>query len=279
MRGLDVSASDVRGPVASPWGQGPPPPVPAPGWDGQQREGPEPGRRPAAPRVRTHRWGLGAFLLVEAVFLLVSLLIFRFLIDPESPSVLGLGIALSVPSVMAAAVAVTATVVRGNGPKRDLGLVWSWRDFGIGLAFGVGGLFVTSVAAMIWVSIVGPDVNSAVGQAFGGQRASVPVALAIALLVVVFVPVCEEIVYRGLLWGAVEGLGVGRWVTFGVTTFVFALFHFEWERAPLLLVIAIPIGLARLFTGRLLAGVVAHQVNNFLPGVVLFLTMTGVITM
>jgi hypothetical protein len=44
----------------------------------------------------------------------------------------------------------------------------------------------------------------------------------------------------------------------------------------LLFVVALPIALARLRTGRLLASVVAHQVNNLLPGVVLAMTLLGV---
>jgi hypothetical protein len=40
-----------------------------------------------------------------------------------------------------------------------------------------------------------------------------------------------------------------------------------------------PIGLARAVIGRLLAAIVAHHVNNLLPGVVLFMTLTGTLTM
>jgi membrane protease YdiL (CAAX protease family) len=246
---------------------GPPPTAP-----------PQPPTPPAAPR-RTHRWGLGAFALAELAFLVCSVLVAWFLVDPDAPSVSQLGIAVAVPTLVAAGVAIAATRLRGNGPVKDLRLVWSWRDVGAGLAFGIGGLFLTTIAAMVWVSIVGPDVNSAVGAAFEGQRAGWPAALGIALLFVVVAPICEEILYRGLLWGALERIGANRWVCFAVTTFVFALFHFEPERAPLLLVISIPIGLARLYTGRLLAGIIAHQVNNFLPGVVVFLALTGNIAM
>jgi uncharacterized protein len=97
------------------------------------------------------------------------------------------------------------------------------------------------------------------------------------VIVVFLAPICEEIVYRGLLWGAVERLGGVRWVAFGVTTLMFALAHFELTRTPLLLVVAIPIGLARLYTGRLLAGIVAHQINNLLPGISLMLMLLGLL--
>ena len=57
---------------------------------------------------------------------------------------------------------------------------------------------------------------------------------------------------------------------------VFALAHFELTRAPLLIVIAIPIGLARLYSGGLMASIVAHQVTNLLPGLSLMLALAGV---
>ena len=64
-----------------------------------------------------------------------------------------------------------------------------------------------------------------------------------------------------------------------ITTFVFALAHLEFTRTPLLLVVAIPIGIARVITGRLPAGVIAHQINNLLPGLVLMLGLLGVVPM
>jgi membrane protease YdiL (CAAX protease family) len=67
-----------------------------------------------------------------------------------------------------------------------------------------------------------------------------------------------------------------RWWTFGLTTLCFALAHFEFTRTPLLLIIAVPIGLARLFTGRLGASIIAHQLNNLLPAVALLLVLLGV---
>jgi hypothetical protein len=124
---------------------------------------------------------------------------------------------------------------------------------------------------------VGPEsASSAIGDVFAGLRAGPVAAIGVALVVVVLAPICEEIVYRGLLWGALERYALPRWVPFVVTTLLFALAHFEFTRTPLLFVVALPIALARLRTGRLLASVVAHQVNNLLPGVVLAMTLLGV---
>ncbi|MGH3613494.1 MAG: lysostaphin resistance A-like protein [Pseudonocardia sp.] len=215
--------------------------------------------------------------MVEAIFLVVSALVGAAVLGDGTPSVGGIAAALLVPTVVAAGTALLVTWLRGNGPRVDLGLTWSWRDVGLGLGFGFGGLALTAIAGVVYVWILGPDASSAVGDIFDGRRSGLLAALLIGVIVVVIAPICEEIIYRGLLWGALEKLRVGPWIAFGVTTVVFALAHFELTRAPLLLVISIPIGLARLVTGRLLASIVAHQVNNLLPGVALVLGLLGVL--
>lgn len=225
--------------------------------------------------VRTHRWGLGAFIVAEATFLLSSLGLAALLLAGDGPVAawrLALGIVL--PALAAAGLALLITKVRGNGPRIDLRLYWSWRDLGIGVAFGVGGWFVTLPAAYLYSSIVGPDGNSAVGLVFSDVRASVGEALLVFAVVTIIVPICEEILYRGLLWGALER----RWgvaTALVVSTVVFALAHFEPTRAPLLLVVAMPLALARFYSGGLLAGIVAHQITNLLPGIVVALGLLG----
>jgi membrane protease YdiL (CAAX protease family) len=212
------------------------------------------------------------------VFLLTSVLVGLVVVGDAGPTASTLAVALAVPTVLAAATALLITWVRGNGPRVDLGLGWSWRDVGLGLAFGFGGLALTIPASIVYVAIVGEDATSAVGDVFGGIRAGPALAVLVLVIVVLVAPACEEILYRGLLWGGIERLA-GRWVAFVVTTLLFALAHFEFTRTPLLFVVAIPIAIARLYTGRLLASIVAHQVNNLLPGIVLLLGLLGVIPM
>ncbi|MEJ3658782.1 type II CAAX endopeptidase family protein [Actinomycetes bacterium KLBMP 9759] len=232
---------------------------------------------PAQPPRRTHRWGIGAYVLVEIVFLGTSFLLALLMVrgEGEALSAGQLALSLAVPTTVAATLAVVITLVRGNGPFSDLRLSWSWRDVGVGLAFGFGGLFVTIPASIVYSMIVGEEASSAVGSAFAEVRADPVTAVAIFATVALVAPLCEEIVYRGLLWGSIERLGVGPWIAFGVTTLLFALAHFEFTRTPLLLIVAIPIALARVYTGRLLASIVAHQVNNLLPALVLVLGVLG----
>ncbi|MCH9732871.1 MAG: CPBP family intramembrane metalloprotease [Actinomycetia bacterium] len=228
----------------------------------------------AEPQSRPPRWGLGAFLVVESAYLGSALLVGSLLGGRGPIAVSTMVLAVAVPTVVAAALAILITTLRGNGPRIDLRLQWSWRSAGVGALFGAGGLLLTLPAAAVWIVIVGEDANSAVGNAFGDVRGTWASAVIVFMVVVVLAPVCEEIVYRGLLWGAVDRRW-GRWPALIVTTVVFAVAHLEWTRAPLLLVVALPIGLARLYGGNLAASIVAHQVTNLLPGLVLMLSVAG----
>jgi membrane protease YdiL (CAAX protease family) len=249
------------------------PTVPAPSEDPPLPTVPPPSEDPPP-----HRWGIWAYVLVEVLFLAVSFLIGFLVGGPQGPTALGVILGLSVPTLLAAGVALLVTRLRGNGPALDLGLRWTARDVGIGLLFGFGGLILSIPASLVFVAVVGEqNATTAVGDAFAGIHVGWPVALLVFLLVAFVAPVCEEIVYRGLLWGAVTKHRANRWVAFAVTTVLFAVAHLELTRTPLLLVVALPIGLARVVTGRLPASIVAHQVNNLVPALGLALALTGAV--
>ncbi len=234
----------------------------------------------------THRWGFGAFLFVEAVLLATAAFIGAFLRGetPESVPVRDVLIGTMTPTVLAALSALAITKVRGNGPLADLCLAWRWDDVKIGLKFGALGLVCTVVGVLVWTRVVGEDnATSAIGALVEDKPMSVSAAVTMFVYLWLLGPICEEIIYRGLLWGAAERLGWGserwgRFAAFVLSTAVFAVSHLEPLRTSLLLVIAIPIGLARLVTGRLLGSIVAHQMNNFLPALAILLTSLGVLT-
>jgi uncharacterized protein len=241
----------------------------------------EPVEEPSPSRPR-HRWGIGAFLLVEAVLLLSAAFIGAILQPSDGsgdPSVLTIVIGSILPVMIAASVALLITRLRGNGPKIDLRWSYSRADFRIGLKFGLIGLVSTTIAAVVWTRIVGEDNATSAFSALVDSH-SLPVSAAVVMFVYAWLlgPICEEIIFRGLLWGALERLQWGRWAVFILSTAVFAVSHLEPLRTSLLIVIGIPIGLARLFTGRLGASVVAHQVNNFLPALMVLLVSLGVMS-
>jgi uncharacterized protein len=226
------------------------------------------------------RWGFGAFLLVEAVFVLSA--VFITAVARTSGTDIGTSVTFvlvgsMLPTVLAAGVAVVVTYLRGNGPFHDLRLGWDWADVKVGLKLGALGLVLTYAAAVVWSRVVGDkNATSAIGELVDGAGLPVGAAVAMFLYVCFLGPVCEEIVYRGLLWGAIERQRWSRWAAFVLTTLIFAAGHLEPLRTSLLIVIALPIGIARLITRRLTASVVAHVINNFLPGLTLLLVSVGV---
>nr|WP_307849458.1 type II CAAX endopeptidase family protein [Qaidamihabitans albus] len=234
-----------------------------------------------------HRWGFGAFLFVEAVLLASAAFVGVLLGRPADGGpipVRDVLIGTMAPTMIAAFVALVITKVRGNGPFADLRLSWRWDDVKIGLKFGVLGLVCTSIGAFVWTRLVGEQrATSAISALIEDQPMSVSAAVTMFLYLWLLGPICEEIIYRGLLWGATERLqwGKEKWgrvAAFVLSTAVFAVSHLEPLRTTLLLVIAVPIGLARLVTGRLLGSIVAHQMNNFLPALAILLTALGLVT-
>ncbi|MGQ0772842.1 MAG: lysostaphin resistance A-like protein [Pseudonocardiales bacterium] len=271
---------------------------------------------PARPDGRRGWRLLAVFAVAEVVFLVTSVLVvLPFALSAPDLAAGGpvppeaLVIALAVPTMLAATVAAIGAALAGRGGptarvisvtsagvatigavlvwgggslwvrlRRELSLRWRWRDLGIGLMLGAVGLAITLPASLLWAYLVGEDrANSAVGDIFDGQRLPLVLALVMFLVVWLVAPLCEEILYRGVLWRAMEYRGWKPWQIFWLTTLVFSFAHLELLRAPLLVVITLPIAFARMLTGNLLASVVAHQANNFLPAVGLVLISQGLL--
>lgn len=232
---------------------------------------------------------LACFLVAEAAFVVVSVLVLLPFAVVATHAGAGVRLpgpalvaALLVPTVTAGIVGVVGAVLLGRGElserlRSQLALRWQLSHLGIGLLFGVAGLVVTIPASLLWARWAGKSANSAVAEVFEGQRLSLALGLVLFVAVWLIAPMCEELLYRGLLWRALEYWRWNRWVIFTLTTVLFSLAHLELLRTPLLLVISLPIALARLLTGNLLASIVAHQANNLLPAVGLLLITQGAV--
>jgi membrane protease YdiL (CAAX protease family) len=238
---------------------------------------------------------LGCFVVAEIAFVVASVLaVLPFVFSHRGPGArlpgAALVAALVVPTVAAGLVAVIGAALVGRGDllarvRCELSLRWRVADVGIGLGLGLLGLAVSVPASLLWAHWVGEDrANSAVGEIFDGQRLPLSLGLTLFFAVWLIAPLSEELLYRGLLWRAMEYWRWNRWVIFGVTTVLFAMAHalFSWShaellRTPLLVIISLPLALARLLTGNLLASIVAHQANNFLPAIGLLLITQGAV--
>ncbi|MGH3797197.1 MAG: lysostaphin resistance A-like protein [Pseudonocardiaceae bacterium] len=251
-----------------------------------------PPREPAdQPDPRRGWYMLAVFAFAEVTFLVTSVLVLvPFELNARDLAVggplppLALVTALVVPTVVAALVAVTGVAIVGRGAtlrerlRTELSVRWRWRDLGLGLALGAVGLILTLPASALWARWVGQaHANSAVGEVFDSQRLPIGIGIVTFFAVWLVAPICEEVLYRGVLWRAMQYWGWNRWVVLVVTTVAFSFAHLELLRTPLLLVITLPIALARLLTGNLVASIAAHQANNFLPAVGLLLVSQGML--
>ena len=233
--------------------------------------------RSAACPVPRHRWGIGAFFVVFAVYVLVAVFAAELLQSGHgraAPRTALVG--TIVPGVAAACCALAIARGRGNGPRVDFALRVRREDIRTGLRFGVIGMLVTIAGVLLWQRIAGEaNATSAVASLVGRGAFSVPQAVSMFVYTWLIGPLCEEIIFRGVCWGAFARWG--PFTAFGLSTAIFAASHLEPERTVLLLVIGVPIGMARLVTGSTGAGVIAHQVSNFLPALALLLLSIGVL--
>ncbi|WP_415974469.1 lysostaphin resistance A-like protein [Rhodococcus sp. 077-4] len=231
----------------------------------------------ALERRHGQRWGLPAAALVLGVNL-VGFLLLGLVVTSEAsvPFVVG----IMIPSLLAAGLAVAISMSRGNGPVVDFGLPRSTAEFvghvRSGLAWGGAALVGGLLLALIVLSSVDMD-----GQVPLGDATTMATTWKVVLVVWLWIgaPICEETMFRGMLWGALEKrsrpmpmawLG-NRWVVLVITAVLFAIWHREWWRFVVLLWGGFAIGIARMRTGSIVASTTAHSVNNTLPALAILL--------
>ncbi len=231
--------------------------------------------REAGIPLRTPRWGIPdiAYTLVGAlVFSVIGVVIALAL-----QSLIGLSLAWSliiglvVPWIAIAGWPLIVTAWRGNGPRIDLGLRLTWTDVGWGVVGGIASLIGSGLVAVALMGIVG-DFNSSAGEVAEDIISSGPFLAIIifALLLAVGAPIVEEIAFRGLAYGAIVRKGLHPAWAITITAILFAAFHLEPTRMPILVVSGAIFGILRWFTKGLGAPIIAHAVNNT-PGALFLL--------
>jgi len=102
-----------------------------------------------------------------------------------------------------------------------------------------------------------PTVNTVIAEI-----ATTPSRMLLAVLVIgVLAPLVEELVFRGLLYGWVEGR-FGGVVALIVSSLAFAAAHVEPIHVALVLPIGVLLGWTRMRTGSLWPAIAAHIANN-----------------
>lgn len=223
------------------------------------------------------RWGLWDAVIAIGGFVVLTALVAIPLFIFNAPIAVLVLVGGVVPWLMLAGWPVFITWRKGNGARIDLGLILRWSDVGWGVLFGIAGLFMAGIGALITTLIVG-DFNSAAGEAALALRESSSFAAIFIFAVVIAVgaPVVEEIAFRGMLFGALRKRGVNPVWVVAITAVAFSLFHLEPTRILVLLPIGVTLGLARWKTEGLGAPMVAHTVNNMPAAVFLLIGAPGV---
>jgi hypothetical protein len=228
-------------------------------------------------RVLGAHWGFAAFFAGVAGYHLVTLITTVALnrqtgeLDPLQLPAGPLLLLAFLPNLMLGLGPVLGSLRYGEGLRRDFGLVPNWRDVRIGLAFGALALAVGYALNLAEIAVYGADqVSDSPLTDLADNADNSPAWLVpAALIVVIAAPLTEELLVRGTLWNALAAYRIPSWVVLVLTALVFAQLHGEATRTVALFGQGLVLGLARHYSGRVGASVVAHAANNLPPAVLL----------
>jgi membrane protease YdiL (CAAX protease family) len=137
------------------------------------------------------------------------------------------------------------------------GLVWGGLAAlaALPLLWGLQWISVTLLSLAGWTPRVQAPVDLFAGTGLWSER------LILAGITLVLAPLCEEVLFRGVLYSALKQTG---WPVFAfwTTAVVFALVHFHVETFLPLLLLACLLNVLYDRTGNLLACIAAHSVFN-----------------
>jgi membrane protease YdiL (CAAX protease family) len=244
-------------------------------------------------------YATGLCLWVVAVFLIVQVITQLFFIGLSSfiPAIATLNEAilatLSAVVVYAISIVIIVTIPYIIKKKKvtlhTLGLdrLLSWSDMGVGILAILPYLMLSAglmfVVGQLW-SGFNPSQEQLIPFSNLQQRYEVIVAF---ITLVVLAPVAEETLFRGYLLGKIMEK-VNKWAAVIVTAIVFGLLHLpgaitengvdlQWAVAIDTLSLGFILGLLRLFTGSIWAGILLHMIKNSVAFYFLFIypTMPG----
>jgi uncharacterized protein len=170
-------------------------------------------------------------------------------------------VSLGIYLLMPAALAVTVARIGGWRPLLGGGL--STRGLLLVLPFFLVGMAGLVLVNLLVSGLIGSTDNPQIAALSGGQALSVGAIAALWLLLAVIVPICEELVFRGVVqpliaqrWGAAAGIVLGG--------LIFAAAHLLPTLIPGLFVSGLLLGLLRQVSGSIWPGVIYHAMQNTL---------------
>ncbi|MDI1314335.1 CPBP family intramembrane glutamic endopeptidase [Prosthecobacter sp.] len=145
------------------------------------------------------------------------------------------------------------------GLHRGQGL---WREMGVGVLCWLASLplLVLGMIAASWImKLTGEFPSHPIVEVFAGNGWA---KFGAVLLAVVWAPISEEIIFRGLLFPGLSSRL--RWLPGAVLgAFVFAVIHPQgWAGVPAIMVLACSFSFLRMWRRSLIAPMTAHALNN-----------------
>ena len=165
-----------------------------------------------------------------------------------------------------------ATRLRGNGPKRDLGLWTTLRDVPVGLAIGVASqLVLVPLVTLPVLLLTGADQDDleAPARELTDKATGAGVVL-LVLVVVVMAPLAEEVFFRGMLQRTLRRR-LPLWPAMLATSALFAVSHFQALQLPALAAFGLVLSVLAHRSGRLGPPIWAHVGFNATTVVALLL--------
>lgn len=159
--------------------------------------------------------------------------------------------------------------------REELGLTGlpTWTDIGLApvsfVAYIVVGGVIMAIAEALLSRFSWFDANEA--QDVGFKILSTPLDRIIAFVALVVVaPICEEIIFRGWLYGKLRSK-MSMWAAILVVSVFFGIMHGQWNVGINVFVLSIFLCLEREVTGTIYASILTHMIKNGIAYAMLYI--------
>ena len=167
-------------------------------------------------------------------------------------------------------------LILGEKTTRDeLGLrgLFTWTDIGLGVVGFIVAMIAASLLSMIAAAIFKwIDLEQVQEVGFSNLSGFFEMMLAFVTLVVI-APVCEEILFRGWLYGK---LRARTWAmpAMILVAILFGIVHGQWNVGITVAAMSIVMCLIREMTGTIWGGMIVHMIKNGLAYYLLFVRLS-----
>lgn len=155
-----------------------------------------------------------------------------------------------------------------NQPWRDTLCIKAFRPTSLYLWLGVLVVFfIAQVATLTLIETPLTDFTETVANSK---------SILLAVVMIFFAPVVEELVFRGYLFKAWRYTRMGLYGTLTLTSLFFIALHYgqyHWSTMLFLFILSFILGLSREKTGSVLVPIILHSVNNILAITLAYLSL------